>query len=151
MSDNRGFFGIGCLNMKKKDNYGTLFRTAQILGADFMFLIGPRFKRQASDTVKSWRHTPLFEYEDFNDFHKHRPYSSRLVGIELDPMAVPIKNYVHPQQAAYLLGSEDNGLSAGTLNFCNDVIVLPGDHSLNVSVAGSIVLFDRINKMSNRK
>ena len=30
----RGFFGIGCLNMKTHYNYGTLFRTALIMEAD---------------------------------------------------------------------------------------------------------------------
>ena len=28
-------------------------------------MIGTRFKRQSSDTQKSWRHLPLFEYENF--------------------------------------------------------------------------------------
>ena len=41
----KGYFGIGCLNMKTAENYGTLFRTAQILGADFIFMIGSRFKK----------------------------------------------------------------------------------------------------------
>jgi len=38
------FFGIGCENMKNDLNYGTLFRTAQIFNADFIFLIGKSSK-----------------------------------------------------------------------------------------------------------
>lgn len=63
-----GYFGIGCIVMKTADNYGTLFRTAQIMGADFIFLIGCRFKKQASDTMKSWKHLPLFEYDTCTHF-----------------------------------------------------------------------------------
>lgn len=142
-----GFFGIGCLNMKNSLNYGTLFRTAQIMGADFIYLIGARFKKQASDTMKSWRHIPVFEYKDFTDFNNHRPYDCKLIGVELIEGAIPLNEYKHPKQACYLLGAEDNGLTKEALNKCQEIIVLPGERSLNVSVAGSIVIYDRIIKM----
>jgi len=141
-----GFFGIGCMGMKTKDNYGTLFRTAQIMGADFAFLIGARFKKQSSDTMKSWRHLPVFEYADFTDFQKHRPYNAKLIGIELTDKATRIKDFKHPRQALYLLGAEDYGLTNEAIEACQEVVCLPGERSLNVSVAGSIVIFDRINK-----
>ena len=147
----KGYFGIGCLNMKNSLNYGTLFRTAQVFGADFIFLIGSRFKRQASDTMKSWRHIPLFEYEDFTDFNKHRPYDCKLIGVEMTDNAIPINEYKHPKRACYLLGAEDSGLTDEALNKCQEVIVLPGERSLNVSVAGSIVIYDRIIKMESLK
>ena len=142
-----GFFGIGCLNMKNGLNYGTLFRTAQIFNADFVFLIGKRFKPQASDTMKSFRHLPLFEYSDFEDFNNHRPYGCQLIGIEMDEKAKPIKDFAHPKQACYLLGAEDSGLTKEAIEKCNHIVYLPGERSLNVSVAGSIVLFDRNQKL----
>jgi len=142
----KGYFGIGCYGMKTSHNYGSLFRTAQVLGADFLFLIGCRFKHQSSDTMKSWRHVPVYVYDDFDDFNKHRPHDCRLVGIELHKTSTPIKTFVHPKQACYLLGAEDNGLPMSILDKCQNIIQLPGERSLNVAVAGSIVLFDRINK-----
>jgi tRNA G18 (ribose-2'-O)-methylase SpoU len=147
MMKDKGYFGIGCYNMKTGHNYGSLFRTAQVLGADFLFLIGCRFKHQASDTMKSWRHVPVFVYEDFDDFNTHRPHDCRLIGIELSNQSTPIKTFVHPKQACYLLGAEDNGLPNAILDKCQNIIQLPGERSLNVAVAGSIVLFDRINKL----
>ena len=141
-----GFFGIGVEGLKTKDNFGTLFRTAQVMGADFLFLIGRRFKQQYTDSMKSWRHIPIYEYETFEDFYKHMPYKSKLVGIEIDESAVPIKTYKHPKQACYLLGAEDLGLSKEAIEKCEEIIYLPGEKSVNVSVAGSIVLFDRIQK-----
>ena len=142
-----GYFGIGVYSMKNSVNYGTLFRSAQVFGADFVYLIGCRFKQQASDTMKSWRHVPTFQYADFDDFNAHRPYDCRLIGIELDATAHPINNFVHPKQACYLLGAEDHGLPPTIMKKCQHVIYLPGERSLNVAVAGSIVLFDRINKL----
>lgn len=144
-----GYFGIGCLNMKNNINYGTLFRTAQIFDADFVFVIGARFKQQASDTMKSWRHIPTFSYKDFATFNAHRPHDCKLIGIELIDSATPIRNFVHPKQACYLLGAEDNGLTKEAISKCQTIIYLPGEKSLNVSVAGSIVLFDRIQKANN--
>lgn len=144
----KGYFGIGCLNMKSSDNYGTLFRTAQILEADFIFLIGSRFKQQATDTMKSWRHMPMFQYKDFQDFNEHRPYDCKLVGIELNDKAVPLAAFKHPKNCIYLLGAEDNGLSREAMDACQSLVILPGTRSMNVSVAGSIVLYDRITKLS---
>jgi len=144
-----GYFGIGVECMKNFVNYGTLFRTAQIFEADFIFLIGKRFKMQTSDTMKSWRHTPLYEYKDFQDFNEHRPYNCKLVGIELDEKATPLSEFKHPKTAIYLLGAEDHGLTKEAYKHCQELIVLPGERSLNVSVCGSIVLYDRLSKKAN--
>jgi len=138
--------GIGCEYLKTPANLGTLFRTAQIFGVDFIFVIGKRFPQQCSDTAKSWRHMPTFEYVNFDDFNNHRPYNTLLIGIEMTENARSISNFCHPKNCCYLLGAEDHGLSKKAIEKCNEIICLPGEMSLNVAVAGSIVLFDRINK-----
>lgn len=143
----RGHFGIGCINMKNNFNYGSLFRTANLLGADYLYLIGKRFKPQSSDTMKSHRHIPTYHYDTFKQFQKNLPIGTHLVGIELDESATPIFEYKHPAQACYLLGAEDSGLTKEAMNNCVDLIVLPGERSMNVAVAGSIVLYDRIAKL----
>lgn len=147
---NKGYFGIGCLNMKRAMNYGTLFRTAQILDADFIFLIGSKFEQHKTDTMNSWKHIPTFVYKDFKDFNNHRPHDCKLVGIELTANATLLADFEHPEQACYLLGSEDNGLTREALDHCQEIVRLPGEHCLNVSVAGSIVLYDRISKASKK-
>jgi len=97
--------------------------------------------------MKSWKHIPTFIYKDFEDFNSHRPHDCKLVGIELMDTATPIKDFKHPKQACYLLGAEDNGLTKEAIAACQELVYLPGTRSLNVSVAGSIVLFDRIQKL----
>lgn len=141
-----GFFGIGIEHPKTKVNYWTLFRTAQIYNADFLFLVGARFSKGSPDTMKAFRHVPVYSYKDIEDFNDHRPYGCLLVGVEMTDEAVALKDFNHPKQGAYLLGAEDHGLSKRALELCQKVVKLPGEQSLNVSVAGSIILYDRLVK-----
>ena len=106
----RGYFGIGIEHTKTGVNVGTLWRSAHLLGASFIFTIGNRYKKQASDTTKAWRHLPMYEYETFNDFYDNLPYNCRLIGVELDQKATPLERFVHPERCVYLLGAEDHGL-----------------------------------------
>lgn len=142
----RGYFGIGIFHGKTAENIGTLWRSANIFGADFIFTIGKRYAHQCTDTMATPKHIPLFEYKDWNDFFGHTPYNCPVVAVELDKRARPIKNYVHPERCIYLLGAEDHGIPPEVLDKCQEVIQLPGDYCLNVSTAGSIVMYDRIIK-----
>lgn len=138
---------MGVLNMKTEINYGTLFRSAYAFGADFLFLIGKRFRKMSSDTNCSYRHIPLYEYETFDDFYKYIPYDCRLVSVEICDKAKLIRNFAHPERAVYLLGKEDGSLPDRVLEKSWGIIKIPTNYCLNVAVAGSIVLFDRFNKM----
>lgn len=142
----KGYCGIGIYRPKTETNYWSLFRTAQILDVDFVFVIGPRYKTHCADTMKAYKHVPTFSYTDFNDFNEHRPFSCELVGIELTSSATEISKFSHPRSAVYLLGAEDVGLSKECLTNCQRVVKLYGDRSMNVAVAGSIVLYDRYSK-----
>ena len=140
---NRGYFGIGVVNMKNSVNYGTLFRSAHCFGANFLFLVGKRFKHQCSNTTCSERHIPLFEYQDINDFIDHIPYNCVPVCIEITTKSRDIRNFVHPERAIYILGQEDGSLPI-KLTDKYTTIKIPTSRCLNVSVVGSIVLYDRV-------
>jgi len=143
----KGYCGIGIQNIKSEVNYGTLFRSALILGSDFIFLIGKRFKKQSSNTTQSQRHIPLFEYESTEQFLSYGiPYDCRLIGVEMIPEAKLLPQFQHPERAIYVLGAEDYGLSKELQNKCQAIIQIPGYQCLNVAVAGSIVLYDRATK-----
>jgi len=143
---NRGFFGIGIQHTKTEQNIGTLWRSASIMGASFIFTIGKRYKKQASDTMQSWRHIPLYNYETFEEFYKAMPYDCQLIGVELDDKSEPIETFKHPERCIYLLGAEDNGLTKETIDKCHKIVQLPGDYCMNVSVAGSIMMYDKLQK-----
>ncbi len=111
----RGFFVIGIQNTKNVINVGTLWRSAQAMGVAYIFTIGRRYKRQASDTTKVWKHIPLLHFDTFGEFYEHLPHDCRLVGVEIEPGAKPLPGFKHPERAAYLLGAEDHGLTREAL------------------------------------
>ena len=142
-----GFFGIGIVNNIDEQNIGTLWRSAYIMGASFIFTIDKRYKKQTSDVANSWQKIPLYHYESIEDLKQHLPYDSPLIGVELTKDAIMLPKFDHPARAVYLLGNEQSGLTREALSACHKVVQLPGDYSLNVSVAGSIVMYDRLAKV----
>lgn len=145
----RGFFEIGIFRSKCPANVGTLWRSAYQMGASGIFTIGKRYKRQASDTVKAHRHIPLREFLDMDDFMSALPYGCPVVAVEMG--GDPIEGFRHPERAVYLMGAEDHGIPDAALARCHHVISLPSVRveSYNVAVAGSLVMFDRMNKGAN--
>lgn len=142
----RGYFGIGIYHCKTEANIGTLWRSATLYGASFVFTVGRRYKTQASDTTKTPLHTPLFHFADVDDLVEHLPWSAPLIGVELDDRAKPLATHSNNwERCVYLLGAEDHGLPQNVLDRCHSLLqietALP--YSMNVAVAGSIILHDR--------
>ncbi|WP_179336801.1 RNA methyltransferase [Winogradskyella ludwigii] len=145
MNDNlkNEFFGIGIQNGKTPENLGVLWRSAQNLGASFIFTIGNRYAKQACDTHDAVASIPYFHYESFDDFFKNIPKGARLVGVELTDKAIPLETFNHTRRCVYLLGAEDHGLSKKAIEKSHFLVKFQSQLSLNVSVAGSIVMYDR--------
>ena len=146
---NRGYFGIGIENTKTKANIGTLWRSAYSLGASFIFVIGNRYKKQASDTVKAIRHIPMYHYDTFDDFYENMPKDCQLIGVDNVTKARNLIDYGHPERAIYLLGAEDNGLSKQAMEKCHSLVQFDSKFCLNVAVAGSIIMYDRQTKLKS--
>lgn len=138
----RGYFGIGVYHPKTTENIGTLWRSAHNFGADYIFTIGKRYKKQPGDTTKAERHIPLFEYDTIEDFKKHLPKGCRMVFIEQTEGATNLKEATHPEAAVYILGAEDYGVPTELMKGHQKVFI-DTPMCINVSVAGSIVMYDR--------
>ena len=137
------YFGIGIQNGKTPENLGVLWRSAQNLGASFIFTIGNRYSKQACDTHNAVKSMPYFHYEHFEEFYNHLPKGARIVGVELTEEAEDLETFHHPRRCIYLLGAEDHGLSNQAIEKSHFLIKFKSELSLNVSVAGSIVMYDR--------
>lgn len=142
----RGFYGVGIVGTKTAVNVGVLWRSAYALGAAFIFTAGRRYPQQAADTVKAWKHVPLIEFQDGQAMLDALPKGCVPVAVELDDRARPLERFVHPERACYILGAEDTGIPPTILDQCHAVVQIPGRYCLNVGVAGSIVLYDRVAK-----
>lgn len=139
----RGYFGIGIFHGKTETNLGTLWRGAYRLGASFIFTVGCRYRRQASDTVKTWLTVPLFQYETVGQL-ADALYDCPLVAVECGGR--PLTGFSHPPRAAYLLGAEDHGLPDDVLARCHAVVTIPAVRMgvYNVAQAGTVVMYDRM-------
>lgn len=143
-----GFFGIGILHPEIDENIGTLWRSAYIMGASFIFMIGMnKFQKQSSDVTHSWNKIPLYMHKDFDAFYQSIPYSTQVIGVEMCERSTPLSEFKHPLRSIYLLGSESCGLPESVISKCHSVVSLPGNFSLNVATAGSILIYDRISKI----
>jgi tRNA G18 (ribose-2'-O)-methylase SpoU len=143
----RGFYGIGIVGSKTPINVGTLWRSGGILGASFIFTAGRRYPQQASDTIKAWKHTPFFEFPNAETLFENLPHGCVPIAVEMSNRARALEGFTHPERACYILGSEDTGIPERVLDRCPLVVRIPGERSLNVAVAGSIVLYDRLQKL----
>lgn len=143
-----GFFGIGIYHPEQQENLGSLWRSAYIMGASFIFTIGRnKFIKESSDVTHAWNKIPLYLYDNFENFYSALPYSTQLVAAEMHSKSVAIKEFEHPQRAVYLLGCESSGLPDKVIERCHKLVSLPGNFSLNVATAGSILIYDRITKI----
>jgi len=144
-----GYFEIGVYHPKTEVNVGTLWRSAFQLGAQGIFTIGRRYKRQASDTANVMLQIPLRHYDSFDEFSKSLPMQASLIAVEMGGRK--LENFVHPKQAIYLLGAEDYGLPQEILDKCRLVVSIGSmrTFSYNVAVAGSIVMYSRFQQESS--
>lgn len=141
----RGYFGIGVEGLSKPMNAGTLFRSAHAFGASFVFTIGGVWQeREAnlSDTSDSAGQVPHYHFSGLGELQL--PHRCALVGIELLDEAVELPSFRHPRCAAYVLGPERGSLSPELTALCDHIIRIPTSFCINLAIAGSIVLYDRL-------
>ena len=67
-----GYCAIGVFRGKTEHNIGTLWRSAYILGAAYIFTVDNKYKKQTSDVLKSWSRIPLFHYSNFDELLNNR-------------------------------------------------------------------------------
>lgn len=141
----RGYCGIGVEGISKPANLGALLRTAHAFGAEFCFTVGAGYDARsgrAADTADTPDHVPLWRFASAETLTL--PQGCVLVGIELLEDAVDLPSFRHPLSAAYVLGPERSGLSPALLARCRHVLRIPTRFSLNLAVAGALVLYDRL-------
>ena len=140
----RGYFGVGVDGISKPMNLGNLLRIAHAFGASFFFTIGGRVKLSdaQSDTSQASGHLPFYQFPSVAEFRL--PQGCRLVGVEITDDAIELPRFRHPLRAAYVFGAERMSLSPETIAACEFVVKIPTRFSINVGMAGAIVLYDRL-------
>lgn len=140
----KGYFGVGIEGVSKPMNLGNLVRIAHAFDASFFFSIAPRLNlsKANSDTSNAEGVIPFHSFEAPDDFRL--PLGCRLVGVEITDDAVELPRFRHPHRAAYVFGAERYSLSSQIVAKCEFVVRIPTKFSINVGMAGAIVLYDRL-------
>ncbi len=141
----RGYFGIGVEGISKAMNLGNLMRSAHAFGARFFFTVNTAVEPEAeavSDTARSPAHLPVYRFDRATDLVL--PEGCKLVGVEILDEAVELPSFPHPVAAAYVLGPERGRLSPELIARCEHIVRIPSTFSVNVGVAGAIVMYDRM-------
>jgi tRNA G18 (ribose-2'-O)-methylase SpoU len=140
----RGYFAVGVDGISKAMNLGNLIRIAHAFDASFFFTVDARVKLSdaMSDTSRAQGHLPLYQFGSVEEFKL--PQGCQCVGVEITDDAVELPSFRHPLRAAYVFGSERLSLSPAMLARCQHVVKIPTRFSINVGMAGAIVLYDRM-------
>lgn len=143
----RGYFGIGVEGVSKPMNVGSLFRSAHAFGASFVFTVAAEVSSlmSKSDTSDAPGQVPFYRFDSVESMCL--PDGCTLVGIELLDDAVDLPSFCHPRCAAYVLGAERQSLSPALMRCVDHVVRIPTRFSLNLAVAGAIVMYDRTLSM----
>lgn len=141
----RGYAAVALWHPKAKTNYGTALRSCVVFGVAQIQIVGPRFQRQASDTVHSWAKVPTLVTLELQI-----PYDCIPVAVEVDQSATVLPDFAHPERALYVFGPEDGSLPAAVVARCPRKVVIPGAYCLNLAAAVSVVLYDRVAKQHAR-
>ena len=64
--------------------------------------------------------------------------------MELTEDAVELPSFRHPLRAAYVLGPEGGSLSPEMMARCEFIVKIPIHICINVAMAGSLVMYDRM-------
>src|SRR4029450_13885007 len=110
----------------------------------FVFTLRAQYNRREgflSDTSDTPRSVPTYNFADLEAFRL--PQGCRLVGVEIPDEPTRLPTSRHPRQAAYILGAEREGLSADIQSICDYVVKIPTRFSVNLGVAGALILYDR--------
>jgi tRNA G18 (ribose-2'-O)-methylase SpoU len=140
----RGYFGIGVDGVSKPMNLGNLLRIAHAFEASFFFTVNGQVKLSdaESDTSRAGRHMPVYQFKSASELRL--PQGCRLIGVEITDDAIDLPRFRHPTRAAYVFGAERLSLSPEVVKLCEYVVKIPTRFSINVGMAGAIVIYDRL-------
>ncbi len=146
-------FSVAAWNISKEHNVGSLIRTAHATAASEVILAGTReWNVEAARTAELY--TRIVHLEDEAALLEHvRRKALKLVAVELDSRAVSLFDAVYPERPCFLLGAELGGVPEPLLEKAELIVRIPQwglVPSLNLAVAGSIVIYDFLAKLHRR-
>jgi len=148
-------------NIRSVENTASIFRTADCLGVEKIYLVGTtpspidRFGRKRKDFAKV-----ALGAEEFVSWEVNKSISSvieklksdgfKIIALEQSQNSTELRNFQTSQlhNFALVVGNEVDGVSRGALDIADAIVEIPmrgTKESLNVAVATGIALFSLLN------
>ena len=143
-ADGKPAFYIIINNVAKKQNIGTMMRSAAAFGAAGMFVVGKKKSTTMFGSFGTQKHVRVAYFDKLQEAIEHCKSIGLVVwGVEIDSRAVSIVKQPFTGSVAFLMGNEGHGLSEKERKFIDRYVYIPhhgnGTASLNVTVASSII------------
>ncbi|HWQ99862.1 MAG TPA: TrmH family RNA methyltransferase [Candidatus Methylomirabilis sp.] len=145
---------VVAVNIRSAQNVGALFRTADALGVNKIWLTGysptpehSMAKKTAlgAETTVPWEHVT----DPIECLERLRRDGTRLVALETAKGASDLAGYVPQFPMALVVGNEVEGLTAMQLARCDDIVSIRQrgqKESLNVAIATAITAYVVLNR-----
>lgn len=142
-------------NIRSTHNVGSIFRTADGVGVQKIFLVGytpapvDRFGREQSEIHKTALGAEkTIEWESVSDIEILIQTLNKeevcVVAVEQYKNSISYKDFKQPNKVAYIFGNEVGGISEKVCSLADSTIEIPmygKKESLNVGVSAGVVLF----------
>ncbi len=140
-------------NIRSMYNVGSVFRTADAAGIEKVFITGytatpPR--KEIDKTALGAQECVQWEYFAHPEeiLKKLKAEGVTIYGLEITENSMPYTGVgMDSFPLCLILGNEVDGIDSDVLKFCDQVLEIPQfgtKHSLNVSVAAGIALFEMV-------
>jgi tRNA(Leu) C34 or U34 (ribose-2'-O)-methylase TrmL len=141
-----GLVSIGLVNPKSATNVASILRACGCYGASAVFYTGQRFgyAKDFNADTRQMRH--IIPTVGVDDLLAIAPKEASKVVIELVEGAIPLPEFVHPENAFYIFGPEDASVPEDIVAACDHVVYIPTRNSMNLAATANVVLYDRMAK-----
>lgn len=148
-------------NIRSAQNVGSFFRTCDSLGVDKIFLCGITSvppNKEILKTALGATETVLWEHFENTSqcLELLRKKGFKIICIEQTEKSLMLDNYEFnlDENICLVFGNEIEGVHKDIIEMADDCVEIPqlgSKHSLNVSVAGGIVIWDLLSRKLRRK
>jgi tRNA(Leu) C34 or U34 (ribose-2'-O)-methylase TrmL len=145
---------VALINPKYSRNVSQVVRACSCFGIEQCWFTGDRVQMELASKTRMPREERMKGYSKVNiiqfDYFFEQFPDFTPIGIEVMEGAEMLTTFDHPENALYVFGPEDGGLTKIARGFCHRFVFIPMQHCANLAASVYITLYDRYLKRARR-